>query len=89
MEEFVIPSMSCGGCASRITKVISKLDASVRVEVDVLTKKVRVESSQSRALIATALKDAGYAPNESPPVAQPVRVVAASAAPVRGGCCCG
>lgn len=86
MQEFVIPSMSCGGCASRITQTIKTLDPDATIEVDLPNKTVRVGSSHERDAFAGALETAGY-----PPVA--VRTEA-SLAPTRAtaprsGCCCG
>ena len=86
MQEFVIPSMSCGGCASRITQTLLNLDAGARVDVDLPSKTVRVESNQESANVETALKQAGYPPVEIRSVA---RSTTAGAGSKRGGCCCG
>ena len=58
--EFTIKDMSCGHCVSVITKTVQQLDAQARVQVELTSKKVVVESSQPRAAIAEALADAGY-----------------------------
>ena len=62
MMEFKIEDMSCGHCASVITKTVKALDSAATVEVDLAQKKVTVESSAERAVIAEALSDAGFAP---------------------------
>ena len=62
MTEFDIQSMSCGHCASTITKTVKKLDPLAKVDIDLAHKKVKVESSHDRARIAAALAEAGYAP---------------------------
>jgi len=62
MMEFKIEDMSCGHCASVITKTVKALDAQAKVEIDLAQKKVTVESSEPRAIIAEALTDAGYTP---------------------------
>ena len=49
MQEFVIQSMSCGGCASRITQVVKNLDAQAKIEVDLPTKMLRIDSVEDRA----------------------------------------
>ncbi|MGO4302028.1 heavy-metal-associated domain-containing protein, partial [Leifsonia sp. RAF41] len=38
MQEFIIQSMSCGGCASRIAQAVKNLDAAAKIEVDLPTK---------------------------------------------------
>jgi copper chaperone len=60
MIEFDVPAMSCGHCVSTVTQTIQRVDPQAKVEVNLETKKVKVESSQSRASIADALTEAGY-----------------------------
>lgn len=60
MIEFDVPAMSCGHCVSTVTQTIRQVDPQAKVEVNLETKKVKVESSQSRASIAGALAEAGY-----------------------------
>lgn len=86
MQAFVIPSMSCGGCASRITQAIHSLDANAKVQVDLPKKTVRVDSSQERAGVEAALKKAGYPPVE---VRSAAGSTSAGAGAKRSGCCCG
>jgi copper chaperone len=62
MMEFKIEDMSCGHCASVITKTVQALDSAAKVEIDLAQKKVTVESREERAVIAEALTEAGYAP---------------------------
>ena len=62
MHEFTITDMSCGHCVGVITKTVQQLDPQARVETDLASKKVRVESSQPRDVIAHVLDEAGYAP---------------------------
>ena len=85
MQEFAIPSMSCGGCASRITQTIKNLDTDAKIEVDLANKTVRIDSSQQRASVAAALKEAGYPPVE---IQTGASSAATRAEPARGGGCC-
>ncbi|MBB1598454.1 heavy-metal-associated domain-containing protein [Variovorax sp. UMC13] len=62
MHEFVIQSMSCGGCASRIAQAVKNLDAKAKIEVDLPTKTVRIDSTEDRASVTAALMEAGYPP---------------------------
>ncbi len=60
MIEFRVEDMSCGHCASVITKTVRELDALAKVEVDLGSKTVRIETNQDRATLAQALDEAGY-----------------------------
>ncbi len=62
MQEFVIQSMSCGGCASRIAQAVKNLDAQAKIEVDLPAKTVRIDSTEDRASVTAALTAAGYPP---------------------------
>jgi copper chaperone len=62
MQEFVIQSMSCGGCASRIAQAVKNLDATAKIEVDLPTRTVRIDSAEDRASVIAALAEAGYPP---------------------------
>ncbi len=60
MIEFKVEDMSCGHCASMITKTVKELDAKATIEVDLASKTVRIASSEDRDVLAQALDDAGY-----------------------------
>lgn len=62
MIEFNVDAMSCGHCVSAVTKAVKALDPEARVEVDLDSKKVKVESKEDGARIAQALTEAGYPP---------------------------
>ncbi len=62
MTEFDIEAMSCGHCVSMITKTVKLVDPEAKVEVDLAHKKVKIDSTQDRAVIAAALTEAGYPP---------------------------
>ena len=62
MIEFTVNDMSCGHCAGVITKTVQALDATAKVDIDLAHKKVAVESTKDRAVIAAALTEAGYPP---------------------------
>jgi copper chaperone len=64
MIEFKVDAMSCGHCVSLITDTIKQVDPQARVEADLASKKVQVESSQDRGRIAQALTEVGYPPAE-------------------------
>lgn len=62
MIEFNIQSMSCGHCVGRVTEAVKSVDPQASVEVDLQTKKVKVQSSADREAVSAALSEAGYAP---------------------------
>lgn len=62
MLEFKLPDMSCGHCASTVTKACSLVDPDARVDVDLTSKTVIIDSSEERQAFADALTEAGYPP---------------------------
>ena len=62
MIEFDVQAMSCGHCVTAVTQTIQQVDPQAKVEVDLETKKVKIESSEDRARLAAALAEAGYPP---------------------------
>lgn len=58
--EFEVKDMSCGHCVMSVTKAVKSADSQAKVEVDLATKKVTVESGSDRKSIADALAEAGY-----------------------------
>ena len=62
MYEFEVQSMICGHCASRITQLLTNLDAMAKVEIDMAVRKVRVQTVKDRNSVVAALAKTGYAP---------------------------
>lgn len=60
--KFQIQDMTCGGCATRVTKTVQALDSAATVEADVAAKVVTIQSSASQEQIVSALTAAGYPP---------------------------
>lgn len=65
--EFNVADMSCGGCASVISRAIAKLDATAKVEIDIAAKLVKVESPLEQGQIASAIQGAGFHPVATAP----------------------
>lgn len=55
-----VPSMSCGGCVSTITKAVHSVDPQAEVNVNLQTKTVQVETSLTAPVVSKALAQAGY-----------------------------
>jgi copper chaperone len=62
MIEFNVQDMTCGHCAGRITKAITGVDASAKVEIKIEGRTVSVESKATADELADAIREAGYAP---------------------------
>jgi copper chaperone len=58
MLELTLPTMTCGHCVATVTKAIPQ----ARVEIDLGTHLVRVQTEQPRDSIVSALAQAGYEP---------------------------
>ena len=62
MIEFTLPDMTCGHCVRTVTETVQRVDAEARLQVDLPTHQVRIESQQPREAFAAALTEEGYAP---------------------------
>ncbi len=62
MIDFNLPAMSCGHCVTAVTEAIHSVDPAARVEVNLDTKLVKVESTEDKARLSQALVEAGYEP---------------------------
>jgi len=60
MYELQVEGMSCDGCVRSVTKSVQSLDGNAKVDVDLVSKKVRVESQASLDAVKAAISDAGY-----------------------------
>ena len=62
MLEFDVQQMTCNHCVRAVTEAVHSTDPQAKIEVDLATHKVRVETPRERATVAAALAEAGYAP---------------------------
>ena len=60
MIDLKVNDMTCGHCVKTITKTVTSLDPGAKVEADLGTKRVRIESSRPAAELTKALAEAGY-----------------------------
>lgn len=63
MIEFTVPDMSCNHCVGTITKTVQALDANAKLSVDLASKQVKIESNQTREVLALALTEEGFPPS--------------------------
>lgn len=62
MIELNVPAMSCGHCVKAVTEAAHRVDAAAKVDVDLGTKRVTIESPAPRADFVRALTEEGYTP---------------------------
>ncbi|CAN5260656.1 hypothetical protein BH11PSE11_BH11PSE11_16030 [soil metagenome] len=60
MFELQVEGMSCKHCISKVTSAIRKVDDAAKVDVELSTGKVRVESAAEIEEISDAISEAGY-----------------------------
>ena len=60
--ELEVKDMTCGHCAGVITKAVRYVDAQAKVDIDVATRTVRIESAHGTADFLSAIQAAGYTP---------------------------
>lgn len=62
MFELTLPTMTCGHCVGVVTKAIKQADPQASVEIDLASHRVRVETTEDRETIESAVAEAGYVP---------------------------
>jgi copper chaperone len=68
MIAFDVGDMTCGHCASTITKAVAAVDGAARVRVDLAAHRVEIEAaSASEAQLRAAIEAAGYTPAPAGP----------------------
>lgn len=65
MLEFHVPAMSCGHCVRAITEAVQEVDPRAKVDVDLTSKQVKVQTAEGREPIVAALREAGYEPEDA------------------------
>ena len=62
MHQFKVQDMTCGHCATTIEKAVKSADPAARVDVDLSTHSVRIESAHAGDTLKRAISEAGYSP---------------------------
>ena len=60
MHQFNVPDMTCGHCASTITKALRSEDPNAKVEISLADHLVRVESRLSAEALGQCIVEAGF-----------------------------
>lgn len=62
MITFQIPAMTCGHCVRSITEAVQATDPAAKVQADLASHSVHIDSSTAPEALASALTAAGYPP---------------------------
>ena len=62
MIEFKVDDMTCGHCASTITRAVRDADSASKCEIDLGDRRVRIQSGLSVDDFKSAIEEAGYTP---------------------------
>ncbi|MBV7535704.1 heavy-metal-associated domain-containing protein [Duganella sp. sic0402] len=60
MYQLQVENMSCGHCVGAVTKAVQAIDAAAKVEIDLASKSVKIDSATPLASLQSAIVDAGY-----------------------------
>ena len=84
MTTFEVKDMTCGHCIKAITQAVLTVDPTAKVQIDLSSHRVQIESASAETELSNAIVKAGYSPVTT-------TTELASSAPVKktgGGCCC-
>ncbi|MDR8394835.1 MAG: heavy-metal-associated domain-containing protein [Paraburkholderia sp.] len=60
--EFEVRDMSCGGCANSISRAITGADPTARIDINIATKIVKIDSVLPSDRLLTVIEEAGFHP---------------------------
>ena len=60
MQTFKVDGMTCGGCVGAVTRAVQTVDKDAKVEVDLASKTVKVDSNVSPLQIIDVFTNAGF-----------------------------
>ena len=60
MYELQVEGMTCGGCANSVKQSVQAVDSAAKVEVDLGSKKVRIDTKLGIDQVKAAVVQAGY-----------------------------
>ena len=59
-QRFEVQGMTCAHCVRAVTEALWRVDPSARVEVDLASGRVEVDTSAARERLADAIRGEGY-----------------------------
>jgi copper ion binding protein len=60
MYQLHVEGMTCNHCVSRVTRSVKKIDDAAKVDIDLKSGKVTVDSASDLEDICAAISEAGY-----------------------------
>lgn len=60
--KIAVPDMTCGGCAAAIERAVGQVDPQAKVQVDLTSKIVTIESQEPVERLVGIIAAAGFAP---------------------------
>lgn len=60
MYNFQVSDMTCSHCVATVEKAVKNVDSAAKVNIDLGTLAVRIESDEPVERFAKAIEDAGY-----------------------------
>jgi copper chaperone len=60
--EFEVKDMSCDGCANSITRAVTNVDPAAKLDIDVTTKIMKIDSAMPPERQAAVVVEAGFHP---------------------------
>jgi len=60
--KFEVKDMSCGGCANSITRAVTDVDPAAKLDIDVTTKIVKIDSALPPERLVAVIEEAGFHP---------------------------
>jgi copper chaperone len=60
MLSLTVSGMTCGGCINAVTRAIHSQDPSAKVQVDLSTQTISLETTLSQAQASQLIADAGF-----------------------------
>lgn len=55
-----VPNMACSACVKTITKAVTAIDPTAKVDADTKTKQVNIETQQSEGAVKKVMNAVGY-----------------------------
>lgn len=68
MLEVTLPTMTCGHCVRTVTETVQRIDPAARLNIDLPSQKVSIDSVAPAQQLIDALTEEGYPPAASPRV---------------------
>lgn len=61
MIDLTLPTMTCGHCVKTVTATVQRVDPGARLQIDLPTHRVQIETQADEKAVREALAEEGYA----------------------------